>query len=194
MRTLVLLRGSAGVGKSTYIEQNGLKQYTLSADDIRLLCQSPVMQLDGSMSISQNNEKVVWDILFKLLEVRMQRGEFTVIDATNSKTSEMNNYKKLADKYRYRMFCIDFTDVPIEEYAKRNDLNFEVASNYFNHKCIDCNKKIKHKDVLGMNMKFYGRNLEKFKCKKCLMGDLGIDKDSWNKYVEDFKSQGCKLF
>ena len=120
MRTLVLLRGSAGVGKSTYIEQNGLKQYTLSADDIRLLCQSPVMQIDGTIAISQNNEKTVWDILFKLLEVRMQRGEFTVIDATNSKTSEMNNYKKLADKYRYRMFCIDFTDVPIEEVKRRN--------------------------------------------------------------------------
>lgn len=38
MRVLLLLRGSAGCGKSTWIEQNGLKPYTLSADDIRLLC------------------------------------------------------------------------------------------------------------------------------------------------------------
>ena len=46
MRVLLLLRGSAGCGKSTWIEQNGLKPYTLSADDIRLLCQSPVLQVD----------------------------------------------------------------------------------------------------------------------------------------------------
>lgn len=120
MRTLLLFRGAPGVGKSTYIKENGLSQYTLSADDIRLLCQSPLMQVDGLMGISQNNEKVVWETLFKLLEVRMKRGEFTVIDATNSKTVEMNKYKKLADTYRYRIFCIDFTDVPIEVVKDRN--------------------------------------------------------------------------
>ena len=38
MRVLLLLRGSAGCGKSTWIEKNGLKPYTLSADDIRFLC------------------------------------------------------------------------------------------------------------------------------------------------------------
>lgn len=120
MRILLLLRGSAGCGKSTWIKENGLKPYTLSADDIRLLCQSPVMTVDGSEAISQNNEKTVWSTLFKLLEIRMQRGEFTVIDATNSKTSEMNRYKEMCDIYRYRIFCVDFTDIPIEEVKRRN--------------------------------------------------------------------------
>lgn len=120
MRILLLLRGSAGCGKSTWIEKNGLKPYALSADDIRLLCQSPVMQVDGTEGISQNNERVVWKTLFNLLETRMQRGEFTVIDATNSKTSEMNRYKQMCNTYRYRIFCVDFTDIPIEETKRRN--------------------------------------------------------------------------
>lgn len=120
MRILLLLRGSAGCGKSTWIEKNGLKPYALSADDIRLLCQSPVMQVDGTEAISQNNEKTVWATLFKLLEIRMQRGEFTVIDATNSKTSEMNRYKEMCQTYRYRIYCVDFTDIPIEEVKRRN--------------------------------------------------------------------------
>ena len=120
MRILLLLRGSAGCGKSTWIEQNGLKPYTLSADDIRLLCQSPIMQVDGTEGISQANDNVVWKTLFNILEVRMQKGEFTVIDATNSKTSEMNRYKEMCDTYRYRIFCVDFTDIPIEEVKKRN--------------------------------------------------------------------------
>ena len=125
MRILLLLRGSAGCGKSTWIEQNGLKPYTLSADDIRLLCQSPIMQVDGTEGISQSNDNVTWKILFNLLEVRMQKGEFTVIDATNSKTSEMNRYKEMCNTYRYRIFCVDFTDVPIEE-VKRRNANREV--------------------------------------------------------------------
>ena len=120
MRVLLLLRGSSGCGKSTWIEQNGLKPYALSADDIRLLCQSPVLQPDGTVGISQSNDKTVWKTLFNLLEIRMQKGEFTVIDATNSKTSEMNRYKQMCETYRYRMYCVDFTDIPIDEVKRRN--------------------------------------------------------------------------
>ena len=120
MRVLLLTRGSAGCGKSTWIEKNGLKPYTLCPDDIRLMYSSPVLQVDGTEGISQNNDKGVWKTLFSLLEQRMQRGEFTVIDATNSKASEMNRYKEMCDTYRYRMYCVDFTDIPIEETRRRN--------------------------------------------------------------------------
>lgn len=125
MRILLLLRGSAGCGKSTWVDKNGLKPYTLSADDIRLLCQSPIMQVDGTEGISQTNDNVTWKTLFNLLETRMQKGEFTVIDATNSKTSEMNRYKEMCNTYRYRIYCVDFTDIPIEE-VKRRNANREV--------------------------------------------------------------------
>ena len=120
MRILLLLRGSAGCGKSTWIEKNGLKPYTLSADDIRLMYQSPVMQVDGTEGISQNNHELTWKVLFNLLEARMKRGEFTVIDAANSKTSEMSRYKEMCSTYRYRIYCVDFTDIPIEEVKRRN--------------------------------------------------------------------------
>lgn len=126
MRVLLLLRGSAGCGKSTWIEQNGLKNYTLSADDIRMLCSSPVLTVSGKEAINQNNDTVVWSTLFKLLELRMQNGEFTVIDATNSKTSEMNRYKELCSAYKYRMYCVDFTDIPIEVTKERNRMRPEV--------------------------------------------------------------------
>lgn len=126
MRVLLLLRGSAGCGKSTWIEQNGLKNYTLCADDIRMLCSSPVMTVSGKEAINQANDNVVWGTLFKLLELRMQNGEFTVIDATNSKTSEMNRYKELCDAYKYRIYCVDFTNIPIEVTKERNRMRPEV--------------------------------------------------------------------
>lgn len=120
MRILLLLRGSAGCGKSTWIENNGLKSYALSPDELRLMHQSPVMMPDGTMAISQSNDKAVWNTLFSILECRMKKGEFTVIDATNSKTVEMNRYKNMCDTYRYRIYCVDFTDIPIEEVKRRN--------------------------------------------------------------------------
>lgn len=120
MRVLLLLRGSAGCGKSTWIEQHGLKPYTLCADDIRLMCSGPKLSVDGKEIIDQSNDTVVWNTLFRLLEIRMQNGEFTVIDATNTKTSEMNRYKTMCEQHKYRIYCVDFTDIPIEVVKERN--------------------------------------------------------------------------
>ena len=85
MRVLLLLRGAPGCGKSTFIDNNGLRPYALSADEIRLQCQSPQQNIFGNPQISQNNEKDVWDMLFRMLRIRMSKGEFTVIDATQQK-------------------------------------------------------------------------------------------------------------
>ena len=126
MRVLLLFRGAPGCGKSTFIEKNGLKPFALCADDIRMMYASPTLQVDGSMGISQDNDKQVWNTLFRILETRMQNGEFTVIDATNSKTAEMKRYKDLASNYRYRIYCIDMTDVPIDEVKRRNHSRTEI--------------------------------------------------------------------
>ena len=126
MRTLVLMRGAPGCGKSTWIREHGLTDYALSADAIRSLYASPELSVDGRLQISQRNDKVVWQTLFDMLERRMQRGDFTIIDACNSKTSEMNRYKALADQYRYRIYCIDMTGIPIDEVLRRNNARPEL--------------------------------------------------------------------
>lgn len=127
MRTLLLMRGAPGCSKSTWIKEHNLENYALSPDDIRVQCSSLELQPTGDFKISQDqkNEGVVWDILFKLLEHRMSRGEFTIIDATCSKTKDIQKYKQLADAYRYRMFIVDFTDIPLETCIKQNKMRPE---------------------------------------------------------------------
>lgn len=114
------MRGAPGAGKSTWIKNQGLEKYTLSPDNIRMLIQSPVYDIKGKKTISQENEKRVWEILFELLEERMKKGELTVIDATNSKTCEMNRYKELAEEYRYRIFVKDLTNISLEVCKEQN--------------------------------------------------------------------------
>lgn len=126
MRTLILLRGAPGCGKSTFIEKKGLKNYTISPDDIRMLYSNPQLQPDGSVRISQSLDSAVWKTVFSILESRMERGEFTVIDATNSKTCEMTRYKDLAHNYRYSMYVVDFTDVPLDTCLKQNHQRNEL--------------------------------------------------------------------
>lgn len=193
MRVLLLLRGSADCGKSTWIEQNGLKPYTLSADDIRLLCQSPVLQPDGTVGISQSNDKTVWKTLFNLLEIRMQKGEFTVIDVTNSKTSEMNRYKQMCETYRYRMYCVDFTDIPIDEVKRRNASREELKrvpdevidkmySRFKTQKIPSGIKVIKPDELDSVWMKLF--DLSEYK-KIHHIGDVHGCYTALKKYIED---------
>ena len=73
MRSLLLFRGAPGCGKSTFIDSHGLRPFALSADEIRLQCQSAQQNIYGNTEISQNNEKNVWSMLFKLLDIRMSQ-------------------------------------------------------------------------------------------------------------------------
>ena len=120
MQYLVLLRGAPASGKSTFISEHKLEPYTLCADKIRMQVSSPVLNTKGEFVISQKQDKYVWDTLYVMLEKRMQDGCFTVIDATHYKTSLISPYKKLAQKYGYRVYIVDFTDVPYDELVRRN--------------------------------------------------------------------------
>jgi len=92
------------------------------------------------------------------------------------------------------VYRADPTTEVIQQFAERNELNIETASKYFGHKCESCGKRIKSKEVLAMNLKYNGRNTNKFYCKKHLMGILNIDVVQWDKAVDEFKSQDCMLF
>lgn len=135
MRTLLLFRWAPWCGKSTFIKEHWLEPYTLCADTFRMLYSSPALCVNGEVHIPQNVNNIAWENLFSALEVRMQNGEFTIIDATNSKTVEMNKYKKLADEYRYRIYLIDMTNVPIDEVKRRNKLRPEWK--WVPEDCID---------------------------------------------------------
>ena len=127
MRSLFLLRGAPGAGKSTWIKENGLQEYTICPDELRILHSSKKWKPDGSYCIEQEQatENAVWATLFNILEYRMKRGEVTFIDATCSKTKDMKQYKDIASIYRYRVFIIDFTDVPLETCLKQNKMRNE---------------------------------------------------------------------
>jgi len=126
MRSLVIMRGISGCGKSTFIKNRGWMPYTLSLDDIRLLINSPILTIDGNFQINQDNLNVVFDLLTEMLEMRMKKGDFTVIDGTHILSKEFSKYLTLAKKYKYRVYCIDFTDIPIEEVRRRNNTRDEI--------------------------------------------------------------------
>lgn len=124
MRTLLLLRGPPGAGKSTWIEENNLQNYTLEADQFRQLTSNPILGLDGQLQITQDNDRLAWELLFQALESRMHRGDFTIVDATHSSEAMFNKYKGLVEKYRYKVYYKNF-DISLEELEHRNTIRPE---------------------------------------------------------------------
>lgn len=93
------------------------------------------------------------------------------------------------------------TEEVLKQYSDYTGIDEQVATQYFNKYCANgCKsksgkiKKIKEKDVIGMNLKYHGRNVKRFYCKKCLMAMYDLDNDKWDSQVNKFKEQGCTLF
>lgn len=121
MRYLYVLRGVAGCGKSTWIEKSGLKPWTISSDDVRLLFNSPILNVNGEWEISQKQNKKVWNLIYDILDKRMKNGELLFVDATHTRPSSLTVYKKLAKKHMYKLRVIDCTYVPLEIIKLRNE-------------------------------------------------------------------------
>ena len=120
MRYLIILRGCPASGKSSWADVK-FEPYVLSTDKIRLLLQSPVTDIFGNPVISQKNNKEMGRILMEVLETRMSRGEFIVLDATHAKPNSWRKYDSLIQKYQYRVAVLEFADEPLEEYLQRNE-------------------------------------------------------------------------
>lgn len=118
MRTLLLLHGLPGSGKSTWIKDNGLELYTLSPDEYRLRLAGLKYDVNGNTTINDRLDRVVWQRVYEDLEIRMSTGSFTVMDATHISGKGFKKYKELCEKYKYTCF-IKSLDTPIEECIDR---------------------------------------------------------------------------
>lgn len=121
MRYLVLTRGVPGSGKSTFLKENNLDPFVLSPDAIRLIFSSPVQTVEGTEQINPQNDRRVWSFLFERLEERMMNGDFTIIDATHCSKDSIKPYKALAEKYRYHVICLDFSDIGLQSCIERDE-------------------------------------------------------------------------
>ena len=119
MRNLIILRGIPASGKSTWVKNNGLEQFTVSSDALRLLYAGVEYDLEGHQIISQKADRKVWNELHNIVENRMKDGQLTVVDATHISEKSISEYKKLSKKYNYRITIIQF-DISLEEALKRN--------------------------------------------------------------------------
>lgn len=75
---------------------------------------------ENGIVISSRKDRQVWQILYTMLETRMEMGLFTVVDAMHLHTRDFKKYKELADLYGYKIYVKRFDNVTLEELLDRN--------------------------------------------------------------------------
>ena len=111
--------------------------------------------------------------------------------------SHINGYIGLSNNLKSLFYISMFINLNVQMiYIVRLYTVFEgrTAMAYMDGITCICDKKIKSKQVIGMNMKFLGRNIEDLMCKKHLKEFLNINNEQWDKYIKGFKNSGCDLF
>ncbi|EAL4192204.1 serine/threonine protein phosphatase, partial [Campylobacter jejuni] len=101
MRILLVLRGNYYAGQEEFIKNNKLQNYTLDLNALRLLSGSVKNIVSEYKILNVKNDEDLSKILLKLLEMRMQKGEFSIINAYNE---TLKIYKDLAKQYRYKIY------------------------------------------------------------------------------------------
>ena len=135
----MLLRGTIGSGKSSLVSKLDLDDYTISNDKIRVMLGSRELTPSG-FRLPHSVNKQTYDIAHSLLEERMKRGEFTVVDAVNSDYNSCKYYIDLANKYRYEIVYYQM-ETSLKECLKINK-NREYFKQVTKGKIVELYKKI----------------------------------------------------
>lgn len=126
MRTLFIVRGAPGTGKSHFLSIYRARGQVVSLDDIRDVFAMPVPDWDGvpGRSIRVGTEETISRVLESALRSRFEQGGDVFFDATNP---ELQQFKRLADlsrAYGYQVAVIDMQgnatdDMILAQNAKR---------------------------------------------------------------------------
>jgi predicted kinase len=111
--------GPPGAGKSTWIAESNLNDYAVSLDEIRNVYFSKTMDINGNFSTFNAHDDEIWKTFVKVLESKMEEGQFIVIDNTNTKDGYIDRYRNICSKFGYKLYGKRF-NVPLDELIKRN--------------------------------------------------------------------------
>ena len=122
-KTLVLLQGLPGAGKSTFVKKWGLEPYTLCKDEFRIMAGCV-----KNGEISQDGNGIVKRVVYMLLEERLKNEVFTVIDETNVFGTTIDKYTEYAQKYGFDVLIIRFNTSKEECKRRQAERGFRAVS------------------------------------------------------------------
>ena len=124
MRTMFILRGAPGAGKSTLIRRHRLGDLAIGLDDFRRLYSTPFTDLDGvpTLSMTFGAEKQVVAAFKAAVASRIRQGATLLLDCTNPSRKSYREFASLARRCGYEVYVVDVQgDLTDAELIERNE-------------------------------------------------------------------------
>ena len=123
MRKLFILYGPQGAGKTTFVHENHLEEFSVNADDIRRMFSRYIPSLDGDKVLvaGEHLQRLTRRIVQEQADNLMFLGSPVIIDAVNASPRSRSQWEQLADSHGYDVLAVDFTQVSREELLARNE-------------------------------------------------------------------------
>ena len=109
MRTMFVLRGAPGAGKSTLIRRHRLDGLAVGLDDFRRLFSATFTDLDGAPTLSMTfgAEKQVVAAFKAAVASRIRQGATLLLDCTNPSRKSYREFASLARRCGYEVYVVD---------------------------------------------------------------------------------------
>ena len=109
MRTLFIVRGAPGTGKSHFLSIYRARGQVVSLDDIRDVFAMPIPDWDGvpGRSIRVGTEETISRVLESALRSRFEQGGDVFFEATNPELQQFKHLADLSRAYVYQVAVID---------------------------------------------------------------------------------------
>ena len=136
---LVLLRGLPGIGKTTWLKNQGIEFLVLSPDTFRLMYSAPIFNKndDGTsfLVINQDVGKYAWKETERLTKFRLKNNQSTIIDACFMNNKTIDRFKEMAKRFNVKLFIVDFGND--KELARKRNENRKGSIFYVPESVID---------------------------------------------------------
>ena len=124
MRTMFVLRGAPGAGKTTLIRRHRLGDLAIGLDDFRRLYSAPFTDLDGmpTLSMAFGAEKQVVAAFKAAVTARIRQGGTVLLDCTNPSRRSYREFASLARRCGYEVYVVDVQgELTDDELIERNE-------------------------------------------------------------------------